>query len=176
MTVEFTVSEQDFIDLNLYHALYSKQGKKKRCIGPLLCLAIFFGFARGDLLGIGAAWTMAAGLVSAIAAAFLTPKLWQETLSSSIRKQVREGKCGFIGRWQLTLKEDYIEEITTNTTAYIKHDAVNKIECMNYRICVYVSPIQVLPVPLSAFVNNEQRDAFLAILKNKTGLSVSGLP
>jgi len=180
VTIEYDLSEQDYINLNLYHAEHSKQGKKTAWMMklgiPLLTFIVFVVFARHNVFDFGTAWTIGLGVVVAIAGVFLYPKLLQQIVSSSLRRAMSEGKCSFIGPWKLTLQEDCIEEVSANTTAYTKYSAVEKVGCGYDSLFVYIGAIQALVIPLSAFASDEQRDEFLAILKSKTGLSASDLP
>lgn len=182
MTIEYDVSEQDHVNLYLYHAEHSPRAQKASwrwfCgYAVLLFAGVFWNAARnnfhaGAIFG-GSFISFMLMLLSLLA----YPKLYNRIYSRQIKKHISEGKNNdFIGHQKMTLKEDCIEGISPNTTAYTKYSAVEKIGCGYNCIFVYIGAIKAYIIPLSAFESDTLRDAFLALLTEKTGVAPTGLP
>jgi len=109
-------------------------------------------------------------IVIAVLWIIIFPKFYARLIRNSVKKYIREGKSNdFIGRQKLTLKDDCIEEISNTTTSRTKYSAVERIEYDKNCIYIYIGALKAILIPLSAFLDLEQKNKFMDFLKQKTG-------
>ena len=172
MTIVYDVSEQDYVNFNLYHMKHSRQAKRvmlleKYGYALVLAAACYVG---GEFY-IGA---LCAGAILALAWILVYPKYRKNRVSRMVKRHINEGKTNdFIGHQELTLNEDCIDEVSPGTTSQTKYSVVERIGCDYDCIFLYIGAIKAFIIPLSAFSNDEQKEEFFAILKDRTGLVVS---
>lgn len=168
MTIEYDVTEQDYLNFNLYHAGHSRYSKNQtfmlRYGAALLMLLAFFVLYRGSMLAV------AIGIVFVIMWIVLFPKYYEGLIKRSVKKMISEGKNNdFIGHQRLTLKDDCIEEATRDSTSATKYSAVEKL-CYGYDcIYVYIGALKAFIIPVTAFTDEAQRNEFINTLKEKIG-------
>ena len=170
MTIEYNVSEQDYLNFNLFHLNNSKQMKNTKLAlkygTVILCLVLLLVLFWGQI-----AAQIAGGVVIIIWIAVFS-KFWDYLAKQTVKKQINEGKANdFIGPQKLTLKDDCIEEVSINSTTTVQYTAVERIEYGYECIFVYVGAIAAYIIPNSAFTDTEQRNKFTSILKEKTGIA-----
>lgn len=169
MTIEYQVTEQDYIHFNFYHCNHSKQAKQARWILRYVTAALFvlaFLILYQDRPSAYIVSIVMAGVWIA-----LFPIYYDNHIKRTVKKMIREGKNNdFIGPQKLTLKEDGIEEASPYSTSLIQYSAVERIGCGYNCIFIYIGAVKAIIVSLSAFSDDGQRNEFIGILKEKTGI------
>ena len=116
MTIEYVVSEEDYINFNLYHRANSKQYLKSilwmRIIGAIFIFIIFL-LLINNLLNSGTYThpiAIIGAIVGAIAWIVVIPTSVMHSTRDQVKKFIAEGKNNdFIGPQKLTLHDNYIE-------------------------------------------------------------------
>ena len=173
LSFDFFVSEEDYLNFNLYHSYHSKQAKYIRLFSRYVCAVIFLLFyytlaLRNNNLLV---YNIIIGLIIPVLWVILFPKYYDNRVKKITKKHISEGKNNdFIGMQRLTLNDDSIEEVSVNSIINTKYNAIEKIAYGYNSYYIYTGAIKAFIVPISAFKNEEQKNDFLAFLLNKTGL------
>ncbi|MGI6168561.1 MAG: YcxB family protein [Christensenellales bacterium] len=178
MSIEFTVTEQDFVNFNVYHYEHSKKMKRtvrRMQVVMAIALLIVFGYSGytlGDSKGIV---FFAVGVVATAVWIAFVPRYARWNIRRTARKMLkRGGDNGFFGRHTVTLEDDGIREISASSSAYTEYSSVERIGYGYGNYYVYTGALQAFIIPVSAFSGAEQRQAFLNLLSEKTGVALGG--
>ena len=179
MTINYDVSENDYINFNMYS--YEQSGLMKKTniltvIGSLLILffAIRIGLRNPNVYDTTSASNIIASIIVGIVLSLLfifTTKLTFKPITKwGIKTQLRDGKLNdFIGPQTVTLHNDFIEDGNVHMTTQIKYSAVEKICCAYGCLFIYIGATKALIIPLRCFADAGQRRDFAVLLKQKTG-------
>ena len=169
MTIKYTVSEQDFINFNLFHFKHSRQNKIERFFAT-------YGIGILALVGIAAFFhdniaALVLGVGFVVLYVILFQRFFNRTIEREAKKIIDTGRVDdFLGSQKTTLKDDHIEEVFRRSKSITKYSSVERIGYGYGCIFVYLGPVRAIIIPVvSAFSNDEQRDKFINILKEKTG-------
>lgn len=179
MTLQYEVTETDYIDFNLYHITAQQRGRLPRKLLPIfwLVVVLLFGVVLVvDYLQKGYFNMQRHGrtvtlllLMSALVAVYLFA--FKPIIRASVRTQLKNGKLpSFIGAQILTLGEDCISGSTGTSSSQTAYSVIEKIVLHDGWCYIYISSMQAFLVPLAALPGPEQQAAFFAILKQHTGL------
>lgn len=174
MTIEYNVSEQDFVNFNLFHAKHSKQAKNAKLLsvygGAALCFFMLV-FVLVVMRGYDTVSVCVYGAIIAILWVIFFPKYYEFRVKKILAKHISEGKNNdFLGHQKLTLQEDCMEKISDSSTIHIKYTAIEKIAHDYDCVFVYVGAIQAFIIPFSAFPDAEQKSRFIEEIRKKSGL------
>ncbi|MCL2617161.1 MAG: YcxB family protein [Defluviitaleaceae bacterium] len=167
MTIEYNVSEEDYINFNLFHQRNSKYGRRlsflMRFVPAVAILAVAF-------ISFSDVFFLAFGMFVAFMWVIMYPRYEKDGYTKAVRKFIREGKANdFIGSQKLSLKSDFIEEVTRSSTSQTRYEAVERVGRGYGCFFVYIGAIKAIIVPVAAFSDEGQAGKFLDILKEKTG-------
>jgi len=174
MTIEFYITEKDYINFNLFHLYHSKSIK------------LFLSIIRYGVPVIVLLWNLFwviienSGFLVLVPYCVLMilwiifiPKLTESINKSTVRKQIREGKRNdFIGWQRITLHEDYIGEAAVNITSNINYEAIERIGQGYGCIYIYIGAIKSFIIPLSAFTDINHKIMFMNFIEHKTGIKI----
>ncbi len=167
----YRVTEEDYLRFNREFMLHSKGGKTilwTYRLTAIICSACFVLLAAlvGDLRKAAA---LAAGLALFCAAMWLNAKkLLLRTCDRSVRRLKRDGKLPYSETGTLTFSQDDIREENAQSTAAYHYDAIERTALSRGAVYVFFSAMQAFILPESAFSGDEERQALLGLLKEKT--------
>ena len=192
MTLEYTVTEKDYLNFYTFQRKYAKL-KGPRIIQTVCCAvcAIFVMLPFFSMAPSGSMDAVSFLLPCALGAAvfLLMQFLFAKTYPWMIKMHLREwnpthplvprrlalvsgGNPDIIGPHTLTLHEntmDVFDRHVANTAAY---SDIEKI--CRYADCLYLytDAVKAAIVPVSAFESAQQQEKFIQTIENKTGLSI----
>ena len=182
MTINYDVTEKDFINFNLYHWKTSKSGRKLNAFMMFLPFFMFGFMVWMTLRRAAVSEEIAAALPGHIVVAavlalilFLLIKLtFRPTLRLQARMHLRDGKFNdFIGEQTITLHDDFFEDGNIRMMSRINYSAVEKI-CRGYDcLFIYIGAMKAIILPLRCFADPSQRESFIALLIKKTQLEIT---
>ena len=178
MTLKFTVTEQDYINFNLHHRKTSKTGKRGKIANILILIPAFFlGFwlaNRIDDEPVDVYFFVFFGIMAAIALPLLFllfTFLDKLIVRWTAKSMLKDGKNNdFLGEQTVIFHEDCIEDINAHSQSRVPYTSIEKINFGYDCYYIYMGAIKANIIPLSAFADDAQRQEFLELLKQRTGL------
>ena len=173
MTIQYDVTEKDFINFNLYHWKTSKSGKKLSIFTLLLPLFMFVVMLWMTLRRAAVSEEIAAALPGHIVVAavlalifFVLIKLsFRPALRMQAKMQLRDGKSNdFIGEQTIMLHDDFILDENKHMSSRINYSAVEKIGCGYDCLFIYIGAMKAIILPLRCFADPSQQESFIAML------------
>ena len=167
----YRVTEEDYLRFNRAVVLHSKNGKRLlwTCrLTAIICSACFVlpAALNGDLRK---AAVLAAALALFCAVMWLNAKkLLLRTCDQSVHRLKKDGKLPYSETGTLTFAQDDIREETAQAVAAYHYDAIERTALSGGAVYVFFSAMQAFILPESAFSGDEERQALLDLLKEKT--------
>ena len=96
-------------------------------------------------------------------------KIYLRSLKRSIKKRIKKEKYLFEPEGKLIFSETELTEITDHNEMKVKYDTLEKICITNDFFYIYISPISCFLLPHTSLENEEQKEKFIAFLKDKLG-------
>ena len=181
MTIHYDVTEHDYINFNLYHLKTSKSGKMLHMFVYRIAPLIFFIIPILRIITLRAnAEEIPPRIIISFFVAVLGAVLYYVSLKLAYipmlkwlaKAQLKDGNSNdFIGPQTITLHDDYVEDTNTHMTTRINYSAVEKICCGYNCLFIYIGAVKGIIVPLRSFANTAEKDEFVHLMKQKTGLS-----
>ncbi len=178
MELKITISEQDYLQYNIYHAEHAPNYR-----GTIIALSLLVPFLclLGTYFMLPVAspvmWAVAAVIASAIWA-FTMPRRYRKMIRKQVRKRMLNNN-NFVGQFKLTAMDDHLSyegngeknEISYAKVVKVVQDKQetkqeNKQENKQY-IYIFLGSVSALIIPPATFLDEAQRLAFLKLLREK---------
>ena len=169
MTVNYTLSTQDYLNYNQFHNMHSPSMKKsitsQRIVGPVLFLLLAFLLPDNRLQYIVYVPLFS---VTAILWAAFYPALIKWRLKRNALRLLREGTPRFLGPFRVTLNENSLDIATQYSSCAYLYTCIDRVALARTgAIYIYVSSLSAVIVPPHAFETGEQQHTFLELLNQK---------
>ncbi|MBF8984094.1 YcxB family protein [Lutibacter sp. B2] len=169
MKIYYQLTEQDYVDFNLFHMNNSKSLKKsilvQRLIGPLIFIMSCFIAPKITNMPLWY-WTSIMVVMSMLWFAFY-PKQIERRCKKQVLKMLSEGQNrSLLAKGTLLVDEKGIIKSNEYGESNLKWNTINKIEVTNRHIFIYQNAISAIVVPLSSFGTKEEKEQFIALLKS----------
>ena len=169
MLLHYTVSEDDYLAFNIYHARHTPNYKRS-IIGLCLLLPVLLAAATPLVLiafsnispWIWTAVAVAAGGLWALA----IPSRFEALIRRHIKKIIK-GRSEFVGAFSLGLQEGVLVYAGNNEKNEIAYSRVDKIVQDGELIFLFLGPLSAIIVPTAAFADDSQKQAFFTLLRAK---------
>lgn len=173
MHIKFSLTLKNYVDFNLYHMKHSKSMRRNfiilRYIIPLIfliCGFILYYLSNGDNVKVYFYITL--GVVVYIT---IFSKIYVDQIKKGIIKLINEGKTDdLLGEQTISLKDDYLENNTVGGCEQLRYNMIERIEANEEYVYIYINSISAFIIPNSAFSNQEEKDKFMKILKEKANI------
>ncbi len=166
-------SEKEYLDFNLFHVIYSPQGKKviKRQRTSFIILSVFtalvlitcFALEMKDYAGIM--------VIAFFLSLFLTifhPKILASGVKNNVRQLKATGDMPFDEACEIEFFENCIVEVSENKRLELKYPAIKKVFVLNGKVVyLYIQANQAIILPFRVFNSQEQCNFFFEFLKTK---------
>ena len=166
------LSEQDYLDYNIFWLLKSPYGKKQLNQSRVILLVVF-GIAFLYLLWDGgfSSDTWVTGITCliylAIAQLCMKPLLVLMT-KINIKALRKNGKMGYSPSSEIEFHESSFVETTPTKKTEQSYEAVERISIISDKmIYIHVNNIMAYIIPLTSFDSKEQYDDFLTFIQTK---------
>ncbi len=174
MTLNYNLTEEDYIDFNLFH--YNNSPKmKKQNTRQLVAIPVLF-FILGTLYVV---FTKPDSILAPLIICILGTVVWVLAypffVKRELKKQVvtlmKEGKKDeLVGEYTLTINEDGIHEKNHARSVKSDYDIIEKISMDDKHLYIYNGPMSAFMVPHTAFKSTEEEDETVAYIKEMAGL------
>ena len=168
-TVNYTVSEQDYLDFNLYAVNHNPQQKKTmlllRLVLPLLLcfvlvLPVVVNHDYQNIIPRAVVY-----LMISLIWFFLVKPLFTALMKNNVRSQMKKSRSLYSPQGTLYFADDAIRDVSADVTTEIRYEKIEKIVVQNNCIYLFYSPITAILIPFASFSSDAQRDVIMAFLK-----------
>lgn len=168
MKISYKLTEQDYIDFNIYHMNTSETLKKsiliQRLIGPLLFLIGIF--VVNKISDIPLWYWSGIFIITGLLWFIFYPKRIEKRFRKQVLKMLSEGQNkDLFTESTLSVNEDGIIHLNSYKEINIKWNTVNRIEITAHHIFIYDSAISAIIIPLSAFSTKDEEEKFIELIK-----------
>ena len=176
MKFTFELTEQDYLDFNMFTVKNYKFYQKQLRLFRILFTMVPYGIVIVDYLLTGTRGTdfMVGFLVAMIPLSVLFwfgfPKLYDAlTLKNAKKILFKEGKNNIFGERSLFFENDKIRTVTKLEESSILYEAITQIKQSEQAIYLYTSPAMALILPCRVFANEAEKQACLDFINAKLG-------
>ncbi|MCZ2256932.1 YcxB family protein [Sporosarcina sp. G11-34] len=164
MKIDYSLTEEDYLEFNLFHAKNSEAVSKslmlQRFLSPIVFIIAAFTFSWvGDI----------SLLASLIGFSFISilwivyyPKYFYYLLMKNSKKLLKEGKNdGLIGERYMTLSEQGIIDVSSNGETKVNWAGIKSIQEDTNHYYLYNSAVSAYIIPKRALQNLEETRSYL---------------
>ena len=166
MKIDFTLTEEDYLDITMMHMKGSKKFRSsfiaQRFVIPfLVCLVVFdiaktFGFIPSVIICVAIYGIWVA----------LFPKYYKNSATKKIRKiSAKSGNSGVFGNCSIDITSDGVVNSNSEGSIRTNWKKVNKVQETEKFLLIYVDNTNCCVLPLRAFKDESERKTFMNILK-----------
>lgn len=164
MEIKYTLTEEDYINFNLFHLKNSKTAmnalKIQRLLIPILYLIVGFILAKvseGPLF----LW-LSIFLLLGIAWYFFYPKYFYHSVMRRVRKMLKEGKNeGLLGEHLMTVSEEGIHDISSSGETSVKWPSIENFTEDEHNLYFYNTSLSAYIIPKRELQNVEGFQQFV---------------
>ena len=167
MRIKYNLTEDDYINFNMYHLKKSDSLKKSIMINRFLTPVIFLimPFVLGKISNIPFwYWAVVFVLIYILWVAFYEKNLYKINKKRIIKMLKENSNEGLLGEKILDIDGEYIKSISDVRESTIHIKVIKNIIEDNDYIFIYLNSVEAIIVPLRAFKNNKEKDKFKALL------------
>ena len=174
MKYQFDVklSEQDYLDFNIFHALRSHYGKKQlksfRIMLTVVLVALCVIFWVGE--GFSADTVISIVVITVVFLIFqiFLPKFLKWSVKTTIKGLKNNGKMGYSPESVLEFYDDYFIEIMPNKKIEQSYCEIEGASLVDMKmIYIYENNVAAFMLPVSCFKSKVELDEFIEFLKTK---------
>jgi len=168
MTLRFNVTENDYLQFNIFHNKHSPTVRRTLLLLRFLLpvMLISFTFLSGRLSTIN---LISIAIISVIWFC-VTPALFLCSIKRSVRRLMKEGKCNeFVGERTVIFSEASIRLEAETRTVETSFSAVERIVSDDERFYIYIGAISAYIIPFSAFATKAEKAEFEAFINARQG-------
>ena len=169
----YVLSEKDYWELNKFHLLYSKSGKRSinlmRLTVPMILLAFILLSDVWEVEFNTILLEIIIFTIGSIVWLFAAKPVVLFRAKRHIATMKKDGKLPFEKNVSLQFDEDFVIGTTERGESKIRYTAIEKTCVGSDAIYIYTNAVQAHIIPLYVFESQEQISGFLAFIKNKAG-------
>ena len=162
---QISLTEDDYLQFNLFHALRSPYGAKNtlriRILTDLilvLFVALFFIF---DGVNTGTVAAAVAMLIYIIVVHLCYRRILTSTIKRNIKAQKKRGKVAFSPLSTMEFFEDHFVESTEENRTEQKYTVVERISVVENRyVYLHTNSLMAYIIPMASFASKEEYQAF----------------
>lgn len=167
----YTLSDNDYFEYNVFHAFNSPFGKKNALIARFLfpVLFIMIGLILGFLMTDDiATWCFPIlfGLVAVYWLIFFK-RFMTKQIKKNMNRVKKTGKLPYHKEITISFEDDLIIQTTQNGEAKTKYSAIERIAISKNAIYIYINAVQAILIPFTVFPDNKSLEEFLIFFKEK---------
>lgn len=166
------LSDQDYLDYNVFWAIRSPYGKKQVTSYRVLLAVLFFGVILLSLYGGGFSTVSFIGVIPMLIVAVLVQIFLTRFLAWTLKVYIislkKKGKMGYSPSSVIEFYDNSFVEIAEFNTTEQKYSAIERISVVDNKVVyIHVNNIMSYILPLSCFESEEQYKNFLDFIKTK---------
>lgn len=169
---DVNLTEKDFLDFNMFHAMKSPYGKKGikafriSITGLLLLIAATVMFV-SDFSSFSLIYAAIMVVVTAILQFFI-PRFFFSSIKNSIKRMHKAGTLGYSPSSSFEFSDESFTETTHTSKTEQKYSAIQRA-CIDgdKAMYIYMSNAMAYVLPMSCFASVEERANFTKFLEGK---------
>lgn len=175
MEISFNVTENDYVQYNLYHYAHSP-ATKRTLMFTRLCVPIVLIICALIIIKHHTLTVWLPVIIIAVVWFYWRPVLFRRSIAKNVKKLMYEGRCSeFIGDFTITLAENVMRYKGHGQVLETAYNRINQVEQDNERIYLYLGSLTAIIIPKIAFGEVSEEDAFLDFLAQKRTAAKVGL-
>lgn len=167
----YMVSEDDYIELNQYHAFNSPANKKymliSRFVFPIIFVVIGLIAGRKANELYNTYLFYAAFGIAAILWLIFYKQIMAELVKAGVKRTKKSGKLPYHSDVTIYFDNDFFVEASENGEARVNYSVIERIIIAKKAIYIYTGAVQAILMPLTVFSNEQNRDDFIAFIEKK---------
>lgn len=166
------LSEQDYLDFNVFWMTRSQYGKKQISNFRIMIAVIIGIFIFISLFGGGFTADSFIGIIPLLIVLLLFQLFWPKILAWSLKHHINDlkksGKMGYSPSSVIEFYEDSFTETTTDNKTEQKYSAIERISVVDSNVIyIHINNLMAYIVPMACFESKEQYEMFLDFIKTK---------
>lgn len=172
MKLEYTLTEQDYINFNLSFAETSDTVRKSMRKGQITGLIMFLilPFVLKNVSTLPFAYGMGIFGTLALLWFFFLPAFLKKNTIKQVKKMLQEKGDNFLGKKTLELRPDGIMTRGVEDETLTAYKAIEDITEYKGGVYLYTGPFSAIMINPSAFSSDQQRQDFIRELRTKANL------
>ncbi|GEK91235.1 YcxB family protein [Alkalibacterium kapii] len=171
MKLEYELTEEDYLNFNIYHSRKSPSIKKKifiqRIMGPIIFMIT--PFVVTNFSDIPLWYWLTIFIFMSIVWFIYYPKYVNWELKKGVEKMLEEGNNeNLFDRKSLTITEEGLREVSSIGSSNVSWDKINSVDETKEYIYVYISSLSAHIIPKRAFNDPNEQKNFLNELMKQT--------
>lgn len=164
MEIKYNLTEEDYVNFNMFHVKNSKVVNRalnmQRFLTPIIFIIASIVFSKvGGMPFPGVFITF---LVVSIVWMIFYPKYFYSHIIRNTKKMIKEGKNdGLLGEHQMILSEEGIIDSTSNGETKVSWSGIQTLSEDNYNIYLYNSSVSAYILPKRELDDVEKLKTFL---------------
>lgn len=169
--LQVNISEQDYLDFNLFWMLRSPYGKKQRNSVKITIVIIAFVFIALAFLTLEMTVAIVFSVLLLCVFAvflFLFPRYYKKTLQKQFKSIKKSGKMAYTPSAVLEFYDDYYVEIDPEKRIQQNYTAIERISLADHvMIYLHTNNVGAVLLPVRSFSSKEEYDSFMAFISSK---------
>ena len=171
MQLNINVSEEDYLQYNIYHAEHAPNYKGTLIalglLVPVVCLALtYFAIQRVSPLLWGAT-----AVIASVVWMLTMPWRYRKIVKKQVKRLTQKNN-EFVGQFSLSLLDNHILYEGNSERIEVGYNRLAKVIQDKQYIYLFLGSLSAFIIPPSTFETKEQAQAFLQILQEKCGQAV----
>ncbi|MFS0575160.1 YcxB family protein [Sporosarcina sp. 179-K 3D1 HS] len=164
MKIHYHLTEEDFVNFNLYHSRHSKAASKalkmQRFISPILFMAAAFLFSKMGEIPLPISLSTF-GVMSILWVLFY-PKYFYQLIKRNAKKMIKEGKNdGLLGDHKMMMTDEGIVDTTSIGETRVSWSGITQWKEDAHYFYLYNSAVSAYILPKRELEDFEKTKAFL---------------
>lgn len=164
MNIKFQLTEDDYVQFNLFHFQNSSMAKKtlliQRLIGPVIFFISIFFFSKVLNLSFWPLFIMFS--VLSILWFLFYPKYFYHVITKQTKKMIYEGQNkGLIGEHKVVFTEEGIEDHTETGVHQILWSGIQQMKENDHYLYLYNTAVSALIIPKRRLANPNEIRSFI---------------
>ena len=164
MEIKYNLTEEDYLNFNMYHIKNSKTGKKalnlQRFSSPIIFL--IFSYVFSIISDIPLLISFSTFLVMGILWIIFYPKHYYRHIIRNTKKFIKEGKNdGLLGDHTMTMTDEGIVDISSNRETKVSWSGIDRFKEDNENLYLYNSSLSAYILPKRELDNAEEVKRFI---------------
>lgn len=171
MKIDFDLTEQDYIDFQLFFLRTSPQVRKRIVILRVLFAAAsivagLLSYDRDKPLSVFAV-TMAVAIIVAIFFVVGIPQLHEISSIRIIKKTLKDQRNNLLGHYVMTLGTDKLYSTSTTVESSFAYETFIDMKLSDRAIYLFSGPTNAVIIPFHAFSSEKEKHEVIAFLQSK---------
>lgn len=169
MKFEFELTEQDYIDFNMFYMYDSKYLRRQIKASHIICtiIPVLMGIFTLLVTDNKEYTFFILMIVLSIVILIFFPKLFKRIILKKTKKYLFEKKNTVLGNKILEFDEEGINEKTSHGESVTKYSAIIDIKKSDKAIYLFNTAFSAFIIPVRVFTSVEEKEKFLNFIKEK---------